>query len=92
MRNRNDQAKNRSEEISAYSPAPLWKRLRANHSTNQTPPKAHTQEPTSQKNPAAVALGKLAGKKGGIARRDKLTAEQRKAIAQKAVRTRWQSK
>ena len=41
------------------------------------------------KNPAAVALGKLGGKKGGIARRDKLTPEQRKAIAQKAARARW---
>jgi hypothetical protein len=52
-------------------------------------PKNPSKEPTREKNPAAVALGKLGGKKGGIARRDKLTAEQRKAIAQKAARARW---
>jgi hypothetical protein len=57
--------------------------------SNHALPKEPTKEPTRKKNPAAVALGKLGGKKGGIARRDKLTAEQRKAIAQKAARARW---
>jgi hypothetical protein len=52
-------------------------------------PKEPAKEPTHQKNPAAVALGKLGGKKGGAARAKKLTPEQRKAIAQKAARTRW---
>jgi hypothetical protein len=41
------------------------------------------------KNPAAVELGKLGGKKGGKARAKNLTAEQRKAIAQKTAQTRW---
>lgn len=41
------------------------------------------------KNPAAVALGRLGGKKGGPARAKKLTPEQRKEIAQKAAETRW---
>jgi hypothetical protein len=41
------------------------------------------------KNPAAVALGRLGGKKGGKARAAKLTPEQRKAIAEKAAKTRW---
>lgn len=41
------------------------------------------------KNPAAVALGRLGGKKGGKARAEKLTPEQRKEIAQKAARSRW---
>jgi hypothetical protein len=54
--------------------------------------KKPTKEPAREKNPAAVALGKLGGKKGGDARAKKLTPEQRKAIAQKAARTRWQSK
>jgi len=44
------------------------------------------------KNPAAVLLGRLGGKKGGKARAEKLSAEQRKAIAQKAARARWESK
>ena len=46
-------------------------------------------EPPKEKNPAAVALGRLGGLKGGTARAAKLTAEQRKAIAQKAARERW---
>lgn len=42
------------------------------------------------KNPAAVALGRLGGLKGGKARASKLTPEQRKEIAQKAAKARWQ--
>ena len=42
-----------------------------------------------KKNPAAVALGRLGGAKGGPARAAKLTAEQRKEIAQKAAAKRW---
>jgi hypothetical protein len=43
------------------------------------------------KNPAAVALGRLGGLKGGKARAEKLTAAQRKEIAQKAAAIRWQA-
>ena len=41
------------------------------------------------RNPAAVELGRLGGKRGGKARAEKLTPEQRHAIAQKAARKRW---
>jgi hypothetical protein len=41
------------------------------------------------KNPAAVALGRLGGLKGGKARAKKLTAEQRTAIAQQGGKARW---
>jgi hypothetical protein len=41
------------------------------------------------KNPAAVALGRLGGKKGGIARKNALTPERRKEIARKAAQARW---
>jgi type IV secretory pathway VirB6-like protein len=41
------------------------------------------------KNPHAVALGKLGGSKGGKLRAAKLTAEQRSEIARKAVLARW---
>jgi len=41
------------------------------------------------KNPAAVALGRLGGKKGGKARAATLTKEQRSEIARKAARARW---
>lgn len=42
-----------------------------------------------RKNPAAVALGKLGGRKGGAARAKKLTKEQRVQIARKAAQARW---
>ena len=41
------------------------------------------------KNPAAVALGRLGGLKGGKARANKLSARRRTAIARKAARARW---
>lgn len=44
------------------------------------------------KDPAAVSLGRKGGLKGGHARAKKLTAEQRKKIAEKAARTRWDKK
>ena len=43
----------------------------------------------AEKNPAAVALGRLGGQRGGKARADKLTSEQRKEIATKAAAARW---
>lgn len=46
-------------------------------------------EQATHKNPAAVALGRLGGLKGGKARAEKLTPEQRKEIAQKAAKARW---
>lgn len=41
------------------------------------------------KNPAAVALGRLGGKKGGPARAAKLSAKKRKEIAKNAALARW---
>jgi hypothetical protein len=41
------------------------------------------------KNPAAVELGRLGGKKGGPARAAKLSAKRRVAIARAAARKRW---
>jgi len=48
------------------------------------------EEPPSDKNPHAVALGRLGGVKGGKARAAKLTAEQRREIAQRAAHARWE--
>jgi len=42
-----------------------------------------------EKNPAAVALGRLGGLKGGKARAEKLTKKQRSEIAKKAAQARW---
>jgi hypothetical protein len=44
------------------------------------------------KNPAAAALSRLGGKKGGQARAKKLTAEQRREIAKKAAQAQWAKK
>lgn len=46
----------------------------------------------SEKNPAAVALGRLGGLKGGKARANSLTPEQRSEIAKKAAAKRWKKK
>ena len=45
--------------------------------------------PARKKDPAAVALGRKGGKKGGFARAAKLTAVQRSESARKAVQARW---
>jgi len=42
------------------------------------------------RDPAAVALGRKGGKKGGPARAKKMTAEERSESARKAVTARWQ--
>lgn len=44
------------------------------------------------KDPAAVALGRKGGEKGGKARAAKLTAEQRSEAAKKAARARWSNR
>jgi hypothetical protein len=41
------------------------------------------------KDPAAVALGKRGGLKGGLARAAKMTKEQRSESARKAAKSRW---
>ncbi|MFZ1177092.1 MAG: hypothetical protein WAO15_12675 [Mycobacterium sp.] len=53
--------------------------------TDETP----EPEPDDGKDPAAVALGRRGGLKGGRARAEKLTAEQRSAAAKKAAAARW---
>jgi hypothetical protein len=49
-------------------------------------------EPQTEKNSAAVALGRLGGLKGGRARADKLSSKKRSAIAKKAATARWSTK
>jgi hypothetical protein len=46
-------------------------------------------DPYKGKNPAAVELGRLGGKKGGKARAAKLTSEERTQIARRAAEARW---
>ena len=47
------------------------------------------EQPEDTRNPAAVALGKLGGLKGGKARAASLTPEQRRDIAKNAAAKRW---
>jgi hypothetical protein len=54
-------------------------------STNEEP----AEEPQPEKNPAAVELGRRGGLKGGRARAEKMTAEERRESAQRAARARW---
>ena len=49
------------------------------------------QKPT-EKNQAAVELGKLGGKKGGRARAESVSKERRIQIAKNAAKARWSSK
>lgn len=46
-------------------------------------------QPAPEKNPAAVALGRLGGIKGGPARSKSLSKKRRKEIAEKAAKARW---
>lgn len=46
-------------------------------------------DPDAGKNPAAVALGRRGGLKGGKARAAKMTKKQRSESAKKAARARW---
>jgi hypothetical protein len=48
-------------------------------------------EPAPEKNPAAVALGRLGGLKGGKARAASLTKKARSEIAKKAAAARWKN-
>jgi hypothetical protein len=56
-------------------------------STGELPKEGPPQE--REKNPAAVALGKLGASKGGKARAEKLSDEERHRIARKAAEARW---
>lgn len=48
-----------------------------------------TPEPESEKDPAAVALGRRGGLKGGKARAAKMTPEERSEAARRAASARW---
>ena len=58
-------------------------------STGQAPKYAPTEK---SKNPAAVALGRLGGLKGGAARAAALSPRKRAQIAAKAAKARWGKK
>jgi hypothetical protein len=49
-----------------------------------------SETPNREKDPAAVALGRKGGLKGGHARAAKMTPEERTESARKAVLARWE--
>jgi hypothetical protein len=54
--------------------------------------KADPDATPNGKNPAAVALGRLGGLKGGKARAARLSAKRRAEIARRAAQARWGKK
>lgn len=50
------------------------------------------QEVPREKNPAAVALGRLGGLRGGPARAKKLSKKERQESARKAANARWKNR
>jgi hypothetical protein len=59
--------------------------------TGQVEDSAPIRIQDTNKDPAAVALGRKGGLKGGRARADSLTPAERKKIAQAAAKKRWNS-
>lgn len=55
---------------------------------SETDVRAHAAKP---KNKAAVELGRLGGQRGGKARAEKLTADERHEIARRAAAARWKN-
>lgn len=60
-------------------------KLLVDMATGEAPPDSKVDG----KNPAAVALGRQGGLKGGKARAEKLSANRRAAIAKAAAKKRW---
>ena len=73
----------RNKEIQAHG----WRSARGR--AEQDEMRGNSAEATKMKNPAAVELGRRGGLKGGPARAQKLTSEQRSAIGRAAVDARW---
>ena len=65
--------------------------LLAKHIVDLSTGDADEIDPDEGKDPAAVALGRKGGLKGGKARAESLTAKQRSEIARKAAKARWKS-
>lgn len=58
----------------------------------QPGPEPPPSPPERQKDPAAVALGRKGGLKGGKARAEKMTKEERTESARNAANARWRSR
>lgn len=72
------------------SSKPDMNQIAANIVAQHTGQPLPTINPKPAKNPAAVALGRLGGLKGGNARAKKLSLAKRREIARKAAQARWE--
>lgn len=73
-----ERSRKRAADLNALAASIVW------DATDEDKP-----EPEDTRDPAAVALGRKGGLKGGRARADKLTPEQRSEIARRAAMARW---
>ena len=80
-----DQAKKRPRDLNKLAAS-----IVADATSEQ--PLVETPHEESGKNPHAVALGRLGGKKGGKARAATLSPQKRTEIARKAAQARWNKK
>lgn len=87
------QERPRQAPMICYNSSGMRKRSRNNEGDVNALAKAIVAQATDtdmpKKNPAAVALGRLGGLKGGKARAKKLSAVRRSEIAMRAARARW---
>jgi hypothetical protein len=72
--------------------APDTNQRAANVVAAATGQSGRTRAKTHRKNPAAVALGRRGGLKGGKARANALSPEERSEIAKRAAAARWKDK
>ena len=66
-----------------------WAKRMVDIATGEVEDIEHASQDDPNKDPAAVALGRKGGLKGGRARSESLTPEERKRIAQDAAKKRW---
>jgi hypothetical protein len=76
-----DRSRNRPRDINELAAQVV------HEATSDEPP----ADPDDVKDPAAVALGRKGGLKGGKARAAKMTPEERTAAARKAAEARWRT-
>jgi hypothetical protein len=77
-------ARKKDENQAAFSSLQELLRRDAERDGTIIPP-----SPPEEKDPKAVAAGRLGGLKGGKVRAEKLSPKRRKKIAEKAAKARW---
>lgn len=89
MPKRSSKPKKRPTDVNELA-ASILASATAEDAPDETEDAKPSDEP--EKNPAAVALGRMGGLKGGAARAKKLSSKKLSAIAKKAAQARWSKK